>query len=123
MCSLIALAEERPGCAPIGGGKTLSAKPGAESVPVYGRAYPEQSAYVGTAIPYQTVTPLQYTIKAGQQYVLADGNIDTNFYYAKTFDSSLPGDHTVVTGQDKYYEFWFGHRMFFVRAADVVVDD
>jgi N-acetyl-anhydromuramyl-L-alanine amidase AmpD len=105
------------------GGKTLSAKPGAESVPVYGRAYPEESAYVGTAIPYQTVTPLQYTIKAGQQYVLADGNIDTNFYYAKTFDSSLPGDHTVVTGQDKYYEFWFGHRMFFVRAADVVVDD
>lgn len=105
------------------GGKTVSAKPGVESVPVYGRAYPEQSAYAGTVVPYQTVTPLQYTIKAGQQYVLADGNIDTNFYYAKTFDSSLPGDHTVVTGQDKYYEIWFGHRIFFVRAADVVVDD
>lgn len=105
------------------GGKTVSATPGAASVPVYGRAYPEQSAYAGTPVPYQAVTPLQYTIKAGQEYVLADDDIDTDFYYAKTFDSSLPGDHTVVTGQDKYYEIWFGHRMFFVRAADVVVHD
>ena len=105
------------------GGKTVSAKPGAESVPVYGRAYPERSAYAGTAVPYQAVTPLQYTIKSGQSYVLADDDIDTNFYYAKTFDSSLPGDHTVITGQDEYYEIWFGHRMFFVRAADVVVSE
>jgi N-acetyl-anhydromuramyl-L-alanine amidase AmpD len=104
-------------------GKSVSAKPGSDSVPVYGRAYPEESAYVGTQVPYQVVTPLQYTIKAGQKYVLADGNIDTNYYYAKTFDSSLPGDHTVITGRDKYYEIWFGHRMFFVRAADVVLDD
>jgi hypothetical protein len=29
----------------------------------------------------------------------------------------------VITGRDKYYEIWFGHRMFFVRAADVVLDD
>ena len=94
-------------------------KQGLKSVPVYGRAYPEQTAYAGTQVPYQTVTPLQYTIKAGQQYVLADDTIDTNYYYAKTFDSSLPDDHTVVTGQDKYDEIWFGHRMFFVRAADV----
>ena len=104
------------------GGKTVSAKPGSDSVPVYGRAYPEESAYAGTAVPYQTVTPLQYTIKAGQKYVLADDTIDTNYYYAKTFDSSLPDDHTVVTGQDTYYEIWFGHRMFYVRAADVVVN-
>jgi len=52
---------------------------------------------------------------------LADDSIATTYYYAKTFDSSLPDDHTVVTGRDKYYEIWFGHRMFFVRAADVVV--
>jgi len=104
------------------GGRTVSARPGAASVPVYGRAYPEQAAYTGTPVPYQTVTPLQYTIKAGQRYVLAEGDIDTNYYYAKTFDSSLPGDHTVISGQDRYFEIWFGHRMFFVRAADVVVD-
>ncbi len=102
-------------------GRTVSAKPGRESVPVYGRAYPEEAAYAGTQVPYQAVTPLQYTIKAGQKYVLADDRIDTNFYYAKTFDASLPDDHTVITGHDKYYEVWFGHRMFFVRAADVVL--
>lgn len=105
------------------GGRTVSAKAGAASVPVYGRAYPEQAAYAGTAVPYQTVAPLQYTIKAGQKYVLADEDIDTTYYYAKTFDSSLPDDHTVITGQDKYYEIWFGHRMFFVRAADVVIEN
>jgi hypothetical protein len=54
---------------------------------------------------------------------VADEDIGTNYYYAKTFDSSLPADHTVITGQDQYYEIWFGHRMFFVRAADVVLDD
>ncbi len=102
-------------------GATVSAKPGSASVPVYGRAYPEQAAYAGTAVPYQTVMPLQYTIKAGQAYSLADATTDTNYYYAKTYDASLPDDHTVVTGQDKYYEIWFGHRMFYVRAADVVV--
>ena len=104
-------------------GQVVTAKAGAASVPVYGRAYPERSAYDGTPIPYQTVTPLQYTIKAGQKYVLADDSIPTDYYYAKTFDDSLPGDHTVVTGQDKYDEIWFGHRMFFVRAADVDVQD
>ncbi|MEO6714107.1 MAG: N-acetylmuramoyl-L-alanine amidase, partial [Mycobacteriales bacterium] len=103
------------------GGRTVSAKPGALTVPVYGRAYPEAAAYAGTGVPYQTVTPLQYTIKAGQKYVLADDTIDTNYYYAKTFDNSLPGDHTVITGNDRYYEIWFGHRIFYVRAADVVV--
>jgi N-acetyl-anhydromuramyl-L-alanine amidase AmpD len=103
-------------------GATVSPKPGAASAPVYGRAYPEKSAYAGTTIPYQTVTPLQYTIKAGQKYSLADADVQTQYYYAKTYDDSLADDHTVVNGQDKYYEIWFGHRMFFVRAADVVVN-
>ncbi len=103
-------------------GATVSATPGATSAPVYGRAYPEQSAYEGTAIPYQTVTPLQYTIKAGQQYVVADDTIETDYYYAKTYDDSIPDDHTEVEGQDKYYEIWFGHRMAYVRAADVTIN-
>ena len=103
-------------------GMTVSAKPETAEVPVYGRAYPEEAAYAGTAVPYQTVGPLQYTIKAGQEYVVADTTIDADYYYAKTFDDSLPDDHTVITGRDKYYEVWFGHRMFFVRAADVVLN-
>ncbi len=104
-------------------GKVVTAKAGLTEAPVYGRAYPEQSAYDGTPIPYQTVGPLQYTIKAGQKYVLADDTVPTDYYYAKTYDDSRPGDHTVVTGQDTYDEIWFGHRMFFVRAADVDVSD
>ena len=102
-------------------GKIVTPRPGVSTVPVYGRAYPEQAAYDGTAVPYQTVTPLQYTIKAGQQYVLADDSVPTDYYYAKTYDDSLPDDHTVISGQDRYDEIWFGHRMFFVRTADIDV--
>ncbi len=102
-------------------GRLVTAKSGMSAVPVYGRAYPEQAAYAGTSVPYQTVTPLQYTIKAGQQYVLADDSVPTDYYYAKTYDDSIPDDHTVVTGQDGYDEIWFGHRMFFVRTSDVDV--
>jgi hypothetical protein len=91
---------------------------GDEELPVYGRAYPEASAYPAE-IPVQDVVPLQYTIKPGQAYVLADDSVPTDYYYAKTFDDSLAGDHTVVRGDDVYYEIWFGHRMAYVRAADV----
>lgn len=94
---------------------------GSDPVPVYGRAYPEQSAYPAE-IPYQTVTPLQYTIKPGQAYVLADRTLQTDYYYAKTFQcAGVAMDCTQVLGKDRYYEIWFGHRLFFVRAADVEV--
>ena len=93
---------------------------GDEAVPVYGRAYPESSAYPAE-IPDQGVVPLQYTVKPGQAYVLADDTVSTDYYYAKTYDDSLAGDHTVVRGADAYYQIWFGHRIAYVRAADVRV--
>ena len=93
---------------------------GEAAVPVYGRAYPESSAYP-QEIPDQGVVPLQYSIKPGQSYVLADDTMSTDYYYAKTFDDSLAGDHTVVRGEDAYYQIWFGHRIAYVRAADVGV--
>ena len=93
---------------------------GAAEVPVYGRAYPESSAYPAE-IPDQGVVPLQYTLKPGQAYVLADDTVPTDYYYAKTFDDSLAGDHTVVKGDEKYYQIWFGHRIAYVKAADVQV--
>jgi hypothetical protein len=93
---------------------------GAAAVPVYGRAYPEASAYP-QEIPVQAVSPLVYTIKPGQSYVLADARLPTDYYYAKTYDSSLPRDHTVVVGTDRYYQIWFGHRIAYVRAADVAL--
>jgi hypothetical protein len=93
---------------------------GEQAVPVYGRAYPEASAYPAE-IPVQDVVPLQYTLKPGQAYVLADATVPTDYYYAKTYDDSLAGDHTVVSGTDVYFQIWFGHRIAYVRAADVRV--
>ena len=37
------------------------------------------------------------------------------------FDDSLDGDHTEVTGKDEYYQICFGHRIAYVKAADVQV--
>ncbi len=97
-------------------------------VTVYQRAYPEAAAYAGTPVPYQgqptlagpdNTTPI--TLQPGQQYVLADKTVPTDYYYAKSFDNSLPGDKTVITGQEKYYQVWVGHRFGYVKAADVEV--
>jgi hypothetical protein len=94
---------------------------GDHAVPVYGRAYPEQSAYP-SQIPYQTVVPLQYAIKPGQAYVRADAHLQTDYYYAKTFRcSGVAMDCTDVVGGDRYYQIWLGHRIAYVRAADVTV--
>ena len=103
-------------------GKVVTAN-GTAEVPVYGRAYPEETAYV-PEIPYQPVLPLQYTIKPGQSYVLADQDIESDFYYAKTYNcASLPLDCSEVVGEDRYYQIWFGHRIAYVRAADVTIQD
>ncbi len=96
---------------------------GDQEVPVYGRAYPESSAYP-SEIPDQGVVPLPYTIKPGQAYVLADADLQTDYYYAKTYDCAYVAmDCTQVVGEDEYYLIWFGHRMHYVRAADVEVKD
>ena len=116
----IANPADSPVLVPTAGSTVTPADPDGDPVPVYGRAYPEQSAYPA-AIPYQTVTPLQYRIQPGQRYALADATVSTDYYAAKTFDGPPPGDHTVVKGHDRYYQVWFGHRAFFVRAADVTL--
>jgi len=103
-------------------GETVTVRPGATSAPVYGRAYPEEGAYKPYQIAYQTVAPLEYTIKPGQQYVLADKNIQTDYYYAKTYECEYVADDcTDVVGQTRYYEIWFNHRIAYVQAADVAV--
>lgn len=93
---------------------------GDEPVAVYGRAYPEEAAYPAE-IPYQPVEPLQYAIEPGQSYPVADASVPTDYYYAKSYNDSIPGDHTVVRGDDRYLQIWFGHRFAYVRAADVSV--
>jgi hypothetical protein len=105
-------------------GETVTPKAGVSSIPVYGRAYPEKAAYdqYGGNIPYQTVTPIEYSMPAGQSYVIADKNIQTDYYYAQTYNCQYATDDcTDVVGNDKYYEIWFNHRVAYVRAADVTV--
>ncbi|WP_256923662.1 N-acetylmuramoyl-L-alanine amidase, partial [Streptomyces sp. 13-12-16] len=97
-------------------GEVVTPREGLDSVPVYGRAYPEKAAYP-EGVPAQAVSPLPYTVLKGQKYVTG-GKVPGEYYYAVTFDEA---SHQVVRGEDLYYEIQFGHRVGFVRAADVTV--
>ncbi|WP_351235075.1 N-acetylmuramoyl-L-alanine amidase [Streptomyces sp. NPDC002133] len=96
--------------------RVLTPRDGLAEVPVYGRAYPEASAYPA-GVPVQAVTPLPYKLLAGQRYVVGERTAG-EYYFATTFDST---DHTVVRGEELYYQIQFGHRVAFVKAADVRV--
>ena len=52
-------------------GRVVTPKEGSAEIPVYGRAYPEESAYPA-GVPVQTLTPLPYTLAAGQEYVVGE---------------------------------------------------
>ncbi|MFE1767485.1 N-acetylmuramoyl-L-alanine amidase [Streptomyces angustmyceticus] len=97
-------------------GMIATPKAGREDIPVYGRAYPEKEAYPA-GVPYQTVSPLPYKLAAGQKYVVGD-RMKGDYFYAPTFDLS---QHAIVRGKDVYYEIQLGHRVGYVRAADVDV--
>ncbi|MEH0829645.1 MULTISPECIES: N-acetylmuramoyl-L-alanine amidase [unclassified Micromonospora] len=100
-------------------GFVVTPRPGKATIPVYGRAYPEQAAYPDT-IPYQTISPLQYTFAAGQRYAVG-GVLPGEYYRAVSFDGSAPGDRTVVRGKNRYVQVQFGHRIMFVNLDDVLV--
>ncbi|MFE2530687.1 N-acetylmuramoyl-L-alanine amidase [Streptomyces sp. NPDC059371] len=95
-------------------GPAVTPKEGLAEIPVYGRAYPEKEAYPA-GVPVQAVSPLPYKILAGQRYAAGD-KVPGEYFYAPTFDTT---PHRVVIGTDLYYEIQFGHRVEFVRAADV----
>ncbi|MFI5819752.1 N-acetylmuramoyl-L-alanine amidase [Streptomyces rishiriensis] len=95
-------------------GLVVTPKDGRDSVALYGRAYPEAGAYPA-GVPAQALSPLPYTLPKGQKYVAGD-KVAGEYYYAVTF----AGDsHRLVVGDDQYYEIQYGHRVAFVRAADV----
>ncbi|MGW7365030.1 N-acetylmuramoyl-L-alanine amidase [Streptomyces sp. NPDC054841] len=94
----------------------LTPREGLAEVPVYGRAYPEASAYPA-GVPVQAVTPLPYKLLAGQKYVVGD-RTPGEYYFATAFDTT---GHRVVRGKEMYYEIQFGHRIAFVKASDVRV--
>ncbi|NBM17445.1 N-acetylmuramoyl-L-alanine amidase [Streptomyces sp. GC420] len=97
-------------------GRVVTPKAGLEEVPVYGRAYPESSAYPA-GVPVQSVSPLPYRLLAGQSYATG-GKVPGEYYFAPTFDTT---NHTVVRGGEEYYLIQFGHRVAYVKASDVTV--
>ncbi len=99
-------------------GQYIQPKAGLGSIPVYGRAYPEATAYAGTQVPVQSVVPIQYSITAGQRYATS-GSVQPRYYWAWTIDSSLPDDHTVIAGHDTYVEIQYNERIAFVKRSDV----
>ncbi|MEO3746780.1 N-acetylmuramoyl-L-alanine amidase [Plantactinospora sp. B5E13] len=100
-------------------GLVATPKPGRATIPVYGRAYPEAAAYPA-GVPVQAVTPLQYTLAAGQRYAVGDV-LPGEYYRATTFDGSSPGDWTVIRGDTRYVQIQFGHRIMYVDADDVLL--
>ncbi len=100
-------------------------KAGATSIPVYGRAYPSPSSYPTvlqsvSQQPDQQVTPLNYTIPAGQAYLVAGPEVPGTYFYTENYDQSAPGDHTLVTDTGTmYYPIRYNHRIAFVLAGDV----
>lgn len=99
--------------------KTVTVKSATTPANIYGRAYPEASAYAGTGVPVQSLSALEYKIPAGQTYAVSDDAVVTDYYRAVSFDGSASGDRTDVIGQDGYYQLWYAHRQVFVRAAEV----
>lgn len=97
-------------------GWVVTPRPGREEVPVYGRAYPEAAAYP-EGVPVQEVSPLPYALRKDQRYAVGL-RTRGEYLWATTFD---PAGHKVVRGKDAYYQIQFGHRVAFVRAADVTV--
>ncbi|MGN9785375.1 N-acetylmuramoyl-L-alanine amidase [Nonomuraea sp. ZG12] len=102
----------RPTAVPARGPLVTPIKP---TVKVYGRAYPEKSAYRGTGVAFQRHVPLPYTIRQGQSYTV--GHTLTGTYQsAKSFK---PAKHVMVKGDLRYHQIQLGHRVMFVRAEDV----
>ncbi|MDF8265114.1 N-acetylmuramoyl-L-alanine amidase [Luteipulveratus flavus] len=101
--------------------KVARPKAGRATVPVYGRCYPEASAYTNPA-DVQPVLPLIYAVPAGQAYVVSDEAPPTDYYKAKTFSLATPGDHIDIVGKDPYVQVSLGHRVAFMRVADIDVD-
>ncbi|MEV6011643.1 N-acetylmuramoyl-L-alanine amidase [Streptomyces sp. NPDC051976] len=107
--------------APVTGQMVLTPKSG--TIPVYGRAYPEQAAYTGTNVPVQTdndTSLTKYTIAAGQAYAQAGPEAAGDYYYGGTYAGTTPGDRTLVSGSSNvFYPIRYNHRLAWVRAGDV----
>ncbi|WP_030756595.1 N-acetylmuramoyl-L-alanine amidase [Streptomyces griseus] len=102
----------------VGVKTAITAKDGAASVPVYGRAYPEDGAYAGTGVPVQAnnnASLTKYSLPAGQLYTKAGDPVTGDYYY-----SAYDKDGTRVAGKTNVFiPIRYNHRLAYVKASDV----
>ncbi|MEU2544820.1 N-acetylmuramoyl-L-alanine amidase [Streptomyces roseolus] len=95
--------------------RVLKAAPGKTPL-IYGRAYPEKSAYPGTGgVDAPTDNPNyldRYAFGAGGAYVKAGPVVKGDDYFGSA--------QTNVVGTDTYIPIRYNHRMAWVKASDVV---
>ncbi|MBT2393785.1 N-acetylmuramoyl-L-alanine amidase [Streptomyces sp. ISL-1] len=100
--------------APVASGTVVKLKAGA-TARVYGRSFPEASAYEGTGETAPTDNPdylSKYTFPAGQAYVKAGEAVLGDDYFGST--------QLRVEGKtDLYVPIRYNHRMAWVKASDV----
>jgi len=100
-------------------GLLVTPRPGLESIPVYGRAYPEAGAYPAGIDP-QSLAPI-YDLPAGQRYVATD-LVGSAYYWAPAYAvTPEAARHQTIAGETLYYQIMFNHRFGFVKASDVEV--
>ncbi|MEY9843189.1 N-acetylmuramoyl-L-alanine amidase [Streptacidiphilus sp. MAP5-3] len=97
---------------------------GSTAVQIWGRAYPDASAYTSNESVAQPLVPLSYTLPAGQSYPLAGpatlgDYYDSNTYYPDYNSCVTGGGCKYYTGSLQYYPISFNHRLVFVRTTDV----
>ncbi|MEJ1196527.1 MULTISPECIES: N-acetylmuramoyl-L-alanine amidase [unclassified Streptomyces] len=108
----------------VGTPDVITPKAGAGTVPVYGRTYPEDSAYTGTGVDVQdenTASLTKYGVLSGQKYPLAGSAINGSYFNSGNIDGSGEGSRTVVVGDTVFLPIRYNHRLAWVRASDVQV--
>ncbi len=100
-------------------------KPKVGNVATYGLPVPEASEYPADFVPpagaLQFATPLAYTVQVGQCYAVTNNAVPTDWYFAWTFDSRLPYDHTRFVGATQYVQVQLGNRLAYVKKSEVTL--
>jgi hypothetical protein len=103
----------------VAGTGTLVKPSSRSAISVYGRAYPERSAYP-RGVTVESVSAIRnYKIPAGQIYV-AFGPFPSDYFYAPQYTTNV-ADNKDIQGQTRYYQVFYNHRFAFIQASDVVV--
>ncbi|WBB60761.1 N-acetylmuramoyl-L-alanine amidase [Streptomyces sp. WMMC500] len=100
-------------------GATLTPRPGAGPVRVYGLALPEASAYPAGIEPKRP-RPLPYELRPGQRYVVGD-TMPGEYFHAPGLTDGTGAASRVIRDRTLWHQIQVGHRLGYVKAAEVTV--